>query len=820
MYVTPEPSSPVWYDRPAARWVDGLPVGNGRLGAMIWGPLHDQRLSLNEDTFWSGPPPAGHPAVPAGLLDDVRADLRAGRHTAAGERLKAAQGRGAEAYQPVGDLVLRVARQGGGGSGAFRFRELDLGLGVARHVADGVEQTVFADAATGLLVIGLHAPGGRLTAELSWRTPQLRHDVRAVDGCGLALLLHAPSHVGDDADHRPVVEHGDGGMAAAALAHVYCHPGEGDAGDGDPGDDAADGGGPVAGAAVGGGTVGGAAVGGGPVAGAAVGGGTVEVADGSLRVRDAARCTILVDVRTGFTAWNRAPRTDPEECLARAAEAVALARGRADLLPAHAAAHAAVMGRVRLRLGAGRGGAEPLDVRLRASQAGPRDEQLAAVLFDFGRYLLLASSRPGTQAAHLQGLWNDSVTPPWHCDYTVNINTQMNYWPAESTALPECHGPLLDLVADLADAGRGVARELYGADGWTCHHNTDLWRATWPVGEGNDDPVWSSWPLGGAWLSLHLAEHWRYGRDRRFLRDRAWPAAAEAARFLLGLLHEDPDDPAGHLITAPATSPENRFATPDGPASVDRSTTMDLTLARELFGFLAESAAEAGPAADPELVAAVTAALRRLRPPGVGSRGELLEWHTEHPETEPHHRHVSHLVGLHPGRTLTDPRLRAAARRSLELRGDEGTGWSTAWKTALWARLGDGAAAHRLLGVMLRPVEAESDGGGVYPSLLCAHPPFQIDGNFGATAAIAEMLVQSRGSELLLLPAVPPAWPDGTVSGLRAHGAVTVERLAWAGGALSAATLRAARDTTLTVRWPGAHRTLSLRAGTPYDIRP
>lgn len=780
MYVTPEPSSPVWYDRPAARWVDGLPVGNGRLGAMVWGPPEDQRLSLNADTFWSGPPPAGHPAVPAGLLDDVRTDLRAGRHTAAGERLKAAQGRGAEAYQPVGDLVLRVTGPGGAAP-AFRFRELDLDAGVARLVAEGVEQTVFADTATGLLAVELRATGGgRLGAELSWRTPQLRHTVRAVDGDGLALLVHAPSHVGDDAERRPVVEHGAEGMAAAALARAYCEP---------------DGGTPGA-------------------------GGTVAAADGVLRVRDAARAVILVDVRTGFTAWNRAPRTDPEECLARAAEAVALARGRTGLPAAHTAEHSAAMGRVRLRLGPERPAEAPLDVRLRASQAGPRDEQLAAVLFDFGRYLLLASSRPGTQAAHLQGLWNDSVTPPWHCDYTVNINTQMNYWPAESTALPECHGPLFDLVADLADAGRGVARELYGADGWTCHHNTDLWRATWPVGDGNDDPMWSSWPLGGAWLSLHLAEHWRYGRDRRFLRDRAWPAAAGAARFLLGLLHEDPDDPEGHLITAPATSPENRFATPDGPASVDRSTAMDLTLARELFGFLVESAAEAGPAADPALVAELTAALPRLRPVGVGSRGELLEWHTERPETEPGHRHVSHLAGLHPGRTLTDPRLRAAARRTLELRGDEGTGWSTAWKTALWARLGDGAAAHRLLGVMLRPVEGDADGGGVYPSLLCAHPPFQIDGNFGATAAIAEMLVQNRGPGLLLLPALPPAWPEGAVSGLRAHGTVTVERLTWADGVLTAATLRAERDTTVTVRWPGGHRTVDLRAGAPYDLVP
>ncbi|WP_333770353.1 glycosyl hydrolase family 95 catalytic domain-containing protein [Streptomyces sp. IBSBF 2435] len=778
-----QPTSPFWYDRPALRWADGIPVGNGRLGAMLWGPPEVQRFSLNEDTFWSGPPTAEPPAVPAGLLADVRADLRAGRHVAAGERLKAAQGRGAEAFQPIGDLVLRIS---GGAEGGSLWRELDLRAGVARQLACGVAHEVCADTATGLLLIRLRTghPAG-LDAALSWRTPQLRSRVRALGSDALALLLTAPSHVGDDARRRPVVEHGDPAMAAAALARVRCE------------------------------------------------GGDVMVDGDRLRLRGVRACTVLVDVRTGFAGRDRTPGGDPEECLGRAARAIEAAQDRpwAELLDAHTAAHRALMDRVRLRLhdlpepapaprdAQPHNTPAPLDVRLRASAAGdgPRDEQLAPLLFDFGRYLLLACSRPGTQAAHLQGLWNDSVTPPWHCDYTVNINTQMNYWPAESTALPECHEPLIDLVADLAAAGTGVARGLYGTDGWTCHHNTDLWRATWPVGEGNDDPMWSSWPLAGAWLCLHLAEHWRYGRDARFLRERAWPVAAGAARFLLGLLTEDAD---GHLATAPATSPENRFATADGPASVDLSTAMDLTLARELFGFLTESAADAGPAADPALLADIAAALPRLRPLAVGSRGELLEWHTERTETEPHHRHVSHLVGLYPGSALAEPRLRAAARRSLDLRGDEGTGWSTAWKIGLWARLGDGAAAHRLLGVMLRPVGSDEEGGGVYPSLLCAHPPFQIDGNFGATAAIAELLLQSHTDVLDLLPALPPAWPAGEVTGLRARGAVTVERLAWSGGTLGSATLRAERATAVTVRWPGGTRTLALPAGAPYVLRP
>ena len=748
--------SPMWFERPARRWVEGFPVGNGRLGAMVWGEPGECRWSVNEETFWSGPSQAEPPRVPAGLLDAVREDLRAGRFVAAGRRMQSAQGRSAEAFQPVGDLVLRLTDD----QGDYHGRELTLREGVARAAWGAVRQEVLASVGTGLLLVRLESDDPRgLHGELGWDSPQLRQSVRPWGGDGLALLLAAPSRVGQDADWQPLVEHQDHALRAAALARVRVE-----------------------------------------------GAGTVEPRGQRLLLRGVRALTLFVDARTGFEGWDREPVRDQEQCLEAAAAGIeaAYALPWERLRAEHCAEHAERMDRVRLRLDAPGDSGLPLDARLHARASGAVDEQLAPLLFDFGRYLLLASSRPGplAQPAHLQGLWNDQVTPPWNCDYTVNINTQMNYWAAETTALPECHEPLLRLVADLAEAGRGVAADLYGADGWACHHNTDLWRGSWPVGGGNGDPMWSQWPMGGPWLALHLAEHWEFGRDEEFLRGTAWPVAAGAARFVLDLLTEDEE---GFLVTGPATSPENRFATPDGPASLDLSTTMDGTLLRELFGFLLDSAEAAGKSADPGLLDRIRAALPRLRPLRTDAQGRLLEWHTEREETEPHHRHLSHLLGVHPGRSLTDPGLREAARRSLERRGDEGTGWSTAWKICLWARLGDGASAHRLLGVMLRPVGADSGGsGGVYESLLCAHPPFQIDGNFGAVAGIAEMLLQSHDGAVDLLPALPPDWPSGEVHGLRARGGVTVERLAWSDGAPVAVRLVAARPTTLLLRWRDA----------------
>jgi len=771
----------LWYNQPAQYFEESLLLGNGKMGATVFGGVASDKIYLNDATLWSGEP------VDANMNPEAYKNLPAIREALKNEDYKLAdslnhklQGKFSESYAPLGTLYINFKN---GDSAQKYYRELNIANAVSKveYEINGVKFTreYFVSYPDKVMVIKLTSNKiGALNFDIIFES-LLKYKVSAsgnsLNANGYAPVQAKPNYIGDISDALVFDE--NKGTRFTALTKIKNT------------------------------------------------GGIVTTTDSSLSLKNGTEALIFVSIATSFNGYDKNPATNGLNQVQIANDQLnkAYPKSFQNLKKAHLIDYHNFFGRVSLNLGKTDAVVLPTNERLLRYAEGKEDKNLEILYFQYGRYLLISSSRTPGVPANLQGIWNPYLRPPWSSNYTININAEENYWLAENANLSEMHRPMLGFIKNISETGGITAKTFYGAGGWVACHNSDIWAMSNPVGNfGQGDPMWANWNMGGAWLSTDLWEHYLFTQDKNFLKNDAYEIMRGAAQFCLEWLIEDKE---GKLITSPSTSPENKYVTSAGyHGATFYGGTADLAMIRACMQQAVDASKILGQ--DSDFRQKLESALSRLHPYQVGKKGNLQEWYYDWDDEDPQHRHQSHLFGLFPGHQISPystPVLADACRKTLEIKGDETTGWSKGWRINLWARLGDGNHAYKMYRELLRYVDPDGvttnyhRGGGTYPNLLDAHPPFQIDGNFGGSAAVVEMLCQSSDNEIRLLPALPDAWDNGKVSGICARGGFEVS-MEWDKNSLKKVAIFAKQGGKTTLISGNKQKSISLKKGQKVEI--